>query len=403
MTHFTITDSSAKHSKSESFLTERFTICSRSGLHPTEAMIINNLEVLRKCGSVLITGNRTGAAAMVASVVFPESAITCHTHDLHHAAAIIRNLHRNRRHAKFVTEKYVECAKVSPTATATSSSIDPRFTVACTSGLPSATFDNALLMFTPDTMSGELALDVVENSAQALKPGGQAMIAYDGESSAFIKQLKKIFSGVKILTQSRKSALILCSIAENPSATRDFSARFTASLPAEDVLTLVSLPGVFCHRRADQGGLALAEVAAPLIHSKMKVLDFGCGCGMVGLLLAHKSSQVSVTFVDSSIRALEATRRNTEACKIQDTRLILSDTGIKESGYDLFAGNPPYYSDYRIAALFIEQAVKALKSGGTALLVAKTADKIETMMHRAFGNAESVRRRGYSVVIARKR
>ena len=39
--------------------------------------------------------------------------------------------------------------------------------------------------------------------------------------------------------------------------------------------------------------------------------------------------------------------------------------------YDLALANPPYYADFRIAALFVEAAREALAPGGTLLLVTK--------------------------------
>jgi 16S rRNA (guanine1207-N2)-methyltransferase len=61
---------------------------------------------------------------------------------------------------------------------------------------------------------------------------------------------------------------------------------------------------------------------------------------------------------------------------------------------DLVLANPPYYSHFRIAKLFVDIAVRALKSGGTLLLVTKTPEwyleylpkNFTAVSHQAVGN-----------------
>ena len=131
-------------------------------------------------------------------------------------------------------------------------------------------------------------------------------------------------------------------------------------------------------------------------------MDFGCGCGMVGALLSLKEPDIHLTFIDSAIRAMDSTNRNIQTLGIKNTGLILSDTGTREREFDIFAGNPPYYSDYRIAELFIDQAYKSLKPGGTALIVTKQTRNIEELIFNRFENTDIIPRRGYSVITAVK-
>jgi len=179
---------------------------------------------------------------------------------------------------------------------------------------------------------------------------------------------------------------------------RDFSASFPASLPGGETYALTSLLGVFSHRRPDAGGLALAEIAARELRPSLRVLDMGCGCGLVGILLAKSQPNVRVTFVDSHARAMAATHRNLTALGIEKAQLVLSDEGLAKSGFHLVVGNPPYYSDFRIAELFMNTALATLRPGGTCLMVAKAARALEERQAEIFGNAEILPRRGYGVV-----
>ena len=52
--------------------------------------------------------------------------------------------------------------------------------------------------------------------------------------------------------------------------------------------------------------------------------------------------------------------------------------------FDVFAGNPPYYSDYRIAEVFLDTARRALKPGGVCYTVCKNAAGLEPVQKKYF-------------------
>ncbi len=397
MQTFHITDLPQAHVKTETFLDGSVAVVSHSGLHPTETLLIGRLPHLAvKPASLLIAGNRTGAAAMVASTLFPECAIACHAFDLHHARAILRNFAANRLSFDFKHDPFVSTAGNKVTNTVEDAK--PRFSVACTASIPAGSYDTALFMATPGTMTGELILDQLEDIHQNLAVGGICVIACEADSSLLFKQVKGLFGNISIHYDKKGLSCVTVRKREPLQEARDFSAAFPASLPGGEKYTLVSLPGVFSHRRTDAGGLALAEIAARELTPNQRVLDMGCGCGVVGILLAKSQPNVRVTFVDSHARAMASTHRNITALGLEKTELILSDEGIGKTGFGLFVGNPPYYSDFRIAELFLQTAHATLRPGGTCLIVAKAARALEELQNGVFGNAEVLPRRGYGVV-----
>jgi len=403
MKKFAITDLTEKRSVCETFLDQAFSIESHSGLHAAEKALIRHLHTITLGENLLIAGNRTGVLAMIAATLHPGCKITCHTQDIHHAKILCRNLQSNRFRTRLICDDFVttEFAGELTETEVPPAGDDAAITVACTTRIQGGLFDNALFMITPTTITGELSLDLLENIQQRLKLKGRALIAYDGESHALTGQVKEAFGQLQTLEQSRKGGTVFLATKkaelENP---RNFCASFETSLPGTEKITLLSLPGIFCHRRADNGGLALAEIASERLESGMRVLDMGCGCGIVGLLLAQKHPEIEITFIDSHTRALDVTHRNLKALGIASANLILSDNGTVQSGYDLFVGNPPYYSDYRIAEIFIEQAHRSLKVDGVALFVTKQSAKVGDLIHAAFGNSDIISRRGYSVISA---
>jgi 16S rRNA (guanine1207-N2)-methyltransferase len=396
MTTLRITDQPDSQARREIFFGGSLRVFSRSGLHRAESLLLSELERLNASpSSLLVAGNRTGVTALAAASRFPSCRITAHVFDLHHFRAVQRNWRMNGTHAAPLFDPFVlppEDLAAAPEAPLAAARL------ACTAAIPEGPYDLALFMATPGTSTGELILDQLEDIHESLAPGGVCLLACEAEAEPLLKHVKAIFGSVSAHLQ-QKDLLCARAVKQAPLAKRrDFSATFRASLPGLPPLALKSLPGVFCHRRPDSGGLALAELAAREPADGQKILDLGCGCGLVGLLLASQSPGARVTFVDSHARALAATHFNLAALAPAGHELRLSDTGTAQSGFDLFVGNPPYYSDFRIAQLFIDTAHRALRSQGRCLLVAKSAGKLQELLLARFGNAERLSRRGYGVV-----
>lgn len=261
----------------------------------------------------------------------------------------------------------------------------------CTPHLPQGPWDVIRFKTGPKRMSGELALDQLQEIHLLMrqqKPAPKFELVYDGKE--------------------RDRNDLLNKIKDDPDRVRDFSATWKASVPGIDPLTFTSFPGCFCHRRQDEGGLALAEVvskdlSSSIQHSSLnprRLLDMGCGCGLVGLLIARAVKGVSLVGVDSHSRAIEAANLNAQALGVE-AEMILSDNGTParmDGTFDVFVGNPPYYSDYRIAEVFLDTAKRALKPGGVCYTVCKNAAGLEPVQRQYFPDVEIIKRRGYAVL-----
>ena len=251
----------------------------------------------------------------------------------------------------------------------------------CSAHLPEGDWGLVKFRTGPKLMSGELALDLLQEiHLLARRTGAKVEIDFVG--------------------RERDRNDLVAKVRDDPDRVRDFSARWKASVPGHEPLEFTSFPGCFCHRRRDEGGLALAEVVAKELKGPCRLLDMGCGCGLVGLLLAKSAEQVSLVMVDSSARAVEAANLNASRLGVP-AEVILADGGTParmDGTFDVFVGNPPYYSDYRIADVFLETAKRALTPGGTCYTVCKNAAGLEPVQSRRFGSTEVTMRRGYAVL-----
>ncbi len=86
----------------------------------------------------------------------------------------------------------------------------------------------------------------------------------------------------------------------------------------------------------------LAAAHAPPPGSR--ILDLGCGSGVLGLTLAAEWPQSRATLADISPDALALARENAEALEIENAEFIESDlfSNLDGAGFDLIAANLPY-------------------------------------------------------------
>lgn len=258
----------------------------------------------------------------------------------------------------------------------------------CSPHLPEGPWDLIKFKTGPKIMSGELSLDLLQE----------------------IHLAKPAKFELDFIGRERERNALLAKINDDPNRVRSFRSEWPASVPGGKKLMFSSFPGCFCHRRLDEGGLALAEVVARDLHSPTPplprsstpplLLDMGCGSGLVGFLIKSVVNDLSLVMVDSHSRAVEAAQLNSRNLEMS-AEVILSDNGTParmDGTFDVFVGNPPYYSDYRIADVFLETAKRALKSGGVCYTVCKNAAGLEPVQKKYFPEVEIIKRRGYAVL-----
>tara|TARA_Y100000310_G_C20577600_1_gene761230 strand:+ start:327 stop:893 length:567 start_codon:yes stop_codon:yes gene_type:complete len=159
--------------------------------------------------------------------------------------------------------------------------------------------------------------------------------------------------------------------------------------------TFYSAPGVFSAKKLDFGTKVLVEN----MQVKGRVLDLGCGIGVVGRIAFEEADEVVMTDVNK--RACKLAKMNCRKCSV-----LCGDMYEKIIGkFDVILFNPPQTAGKKVCFEMISKAKEYLLKGGSLQVVArhnKGGKTFMLFMEKEFGNVDTlVKSGGYRVYISR--
>lgn len=175
-----------------------------------------------------------------------------------------------------------------------------------------------------------------------------------------------------------------------------------------DGLTIKTLPGVFSRDGLDVGSQLLLSTLTP--HTKGKVLDVGCGAGVLSAALASHSPKVRLTLCDVSAPAVEASRATLAANGLEGEVFASNVFSEVKGRFDMIISNPPFHDGIQTsldaAQTLIRGAVRHLNSGGELRIVANAFLPYPKILDETFGFHEVIAQTGrfkvYRTVMTRQ-
>lgn len=168
-------------------------------------------------------------------------------------------------------------------------------------------------------------------------------------------------------------------------------------------LEIETTEGLFSPRGADTGTLSM--VSAVELESGQKLLDLGCGAGLVGIAAAKVLGEENVWMTDVDPAAVRCAAENAKRNSVENVHLCCGDAldAVDASGFDWILSNPPYHADFSVAKKFIEKGFNRLKLGGKLVMVVKRELWYRNKLTAIFGGVRMQEIGGYFVFTAEKR
>jgi len=214
-----------------------------------------------------------------------------------------------------------------------------------------------------------------------------------------LELFERILGPTRTSLAVKKARLIFCTpdpALERPANPWPYSYALPDGIGAVSGRTVVNHAGVFCADRLDIGTrFFLGHL--PVGHGARRVVDLGCGNGVVGTALALADPAAEVLFVDESFPAVpsaEATYKANGVPGHAEFRVGDGLAGVPSESVDLVLNNPPFHSHQAMtdetAWRMFTGAKRVLRPGGELWVVGNRHLGYHVKLRRLFGNSQLV-------------
>lgn len=215
-----------------------------------------------------------------------------------------------------------------------------------------------------------------------------------------LKLFERIIGPTRTSLAVKKARLIFCTpdpaLARTPSP---WPHRYDLpeGIGAVSGRTVVNHAGIFCAERLDIGTRFFLN-HLPERSGRDRIVDLGCGNGVVGTSAALANPEATVTFIDESYLAVASAvatfRANLGTDAVADFLVGDGMADVPPGSVDLVLNNPPFHSHQATtdatARTMFHGARTALRQGGELWVVGNRHLGYHTQLRRTFGNCTTV-------------
>ncbi len=162
-------------------------------------------------------------------------------------------------------------------------------------------------------------------------------------------------------------------------------------------IKLVNHANVFSYDRLDIGTRFFLE-HIPSSEQSIKIIDLGCGNGLLGIVAAQRHRFAELMFCDESYMAIASAQANFSNAfeNSRSAEFLTTDclNGVTDNSVDMVLNNPPFHIHNAITDTVARQMFKAskraLKKDGQLWVIGNRHLNYRSILKHLFGNCELV-------------
>ena len=217
--------------------------------------------------------------------------------------------------------------------------------------------------------------------------------------SSTLKVFEKHLGTTKTSLAVKKARLVFCQfdnkqVHQSPFPTVwPVTHKSTNDSPSRELI-ISNHANVYAREKLDIGARYFIE-NLPKVAANSKVIDLGCGNGVVGLTVLANQADAHVQFIDESRMALASAKQNVMTNLpelMEQCEFTLNDclTDIEGGSVDLILCNPPFHQNTattdHIAWQMFKDSHRVLKKGGELRIIGNRQLAYHIKLQRLFGN-----------------
>ena len=214
-----------------------------------------------------------------------------------------------------------------------------------------------------------------------------------------LRLFERILGPTRTSLAEKKARLIFCTpdpSLERPANHWPYGYSLPDGIGAASGRTVVNHAGVFCADRLDVGTRFFLQ-HLPDSRGSRRIVDLGCGNGVVGTAMALANPEAEVLFVDESFQAVASAEGTYKANGVPghaEFRVGDGLTGVPEDSVDFVLTNPPFHSHQTTtdatAWRMFTGALRTLRPGGELWVVGNRHLGYHLKLRKLFGNSQLV-------------
>ncbi|WP_246143487.1 methyltransferase [Colwellia echini] len=165
-------------------------------------------------------------------------------------------------------------------------------------------------------------------------------------------------------------------------------------------LKIASLPGVFSQQKLDVG----TELLLNNLTNNMsgKVLDFGCGTGVISCFIGKKFTNTELSLLDVSALALTSAQESLSLNGLTGQVFASNSLSDVNEQYQHVVSNPPFHqgikTHYQASEDFLTGINKKLAPRGNIIIVANSFLRYQPIMQAHIGNTSIITKdKGFTI------